>query len=61
MTSSAEGYAETTSGPVRLGTVRLDLRFDVSNVAEALEIAEGVTKARTGADAARRRSAHLRP
>ncbi len=27
--------------PVRLETVRLDLRFDVSNVAEALEIAEG--------------------
>ncbi|HUR22558.1 MAG TPA: ribbon-helix-helix protein, CopG family [Acidimicrobiales bacterium] len=27
--------------PVQLETVRLDLRFDVSNVAEALEIAEG--------------------
>lgn len=27
--------------PVRLETVRLDLRLDVSNVAEALEIAEG--------------------
>ncbi len=26
--------------PIRLETVRLDLRFDVSNVAEALEIAE---------------------
>ena len=26
--------------PIRLGTARLDLRLDVSNVAEALEIAE---------------------
>ncbi len=26
--------------PIHLETVRLDLRFDVSNVAEALEIAE---------------------
>lgn len=30
--------------PVRLETVRLDLRFDVSNVAEALEIAEGLDR-----------------
>jgi len=28
------------TAPIRLETVRLDLRFDVSNVAEALEIAE---------------------
>lgn len=27
--------------PVRLETFSLDLRFDISNVAEALEIAEG--------------------
>jgi Arc/MetJ family transcription regulator len=27
--------------PVRLETARLDLRIDISNVAEALEIAEG--------------------
>jgi metal-responsive CopG/Arc/MetJ family transcriptional regulator len=27
--------------PVRLETTRLELRFDISNVAEALEIAEG--------------------
>lgn len=27
--------------PVRLETARLDLRFDITNVADALEIAEG--------------------
>ncbi len=30
--------------PVRLETVRLDLRLDVSNVAEALEVAEGADR-----------------